>query len=131
MLMVAAAWFQIFCSKQLSWKTLMCSLNQHDTLKTMFHQLSCLFDKTEPTVSYYFRFNITNLCFHFFVHFLGVIACGTKSDSLSPSSLSLPLSVAKCCCRFFLNVLPADSFFCFPLGDLVCLSTEPTSNKKL
>ena len=56
------------------------------------------------------RFNFTKLQLPFFVRFLGVIACGTKSDWLSLSSMSLPLSVANCCCRFFLNILPTDSF---------------------
>ena len=70
------------------------------------------------------RFNFTNFHLPFFVRFLDVIACGTKSEWLSPSSLSLPLSVAKCC-RFFLNVLSADYFFCFLFDDLGCLSSEP------
>ena len=70
-------------------------------------------------------FNFANLHLPFFIRFLGVIACCTRSDWLSPSLLSLPLSVAKCFCRFFLNILPADSFFYFPFDDLGCLSTEP------
>ena len=68
-------------------------------------------------------FNCTNLHLPFFKRFLGVITCGTKSYWLSLSSLSLPLSVTKCC-RFFLKILPADSFFCFHFDDLGCLSTE-------
>ena len=75
------------------------------------------------------RFNFTNLHLPFFVRFVGVIACGNKSDWSSPSSLSFPLSVDKCCCRFFLNILPADSFFCFGFDDLGCLSIEPVKKK--
>ena len=70
------------------------------------------------------RFNFTNLHLPFFVRFLGVIACSTKSDRSSPSSLSLPLSVTKCCCRFCLNILPV-SFWWFGL------SLYWTCNKKL
>ena len=75
------------------------------------------------------RFNFTNLHLPFFVRFLGVIACGSKSDWVSPSWLSLPLSVDKCCCWFFLNILPADSFFWFRFDDLGCLSIEPVIKK--
>ena len=44
---------QLLCTKQLSWKIYMSSLNQDDIVKTTVHQLTCRFDKTEPTVSYY------------------------------------------------------------------------------
>ena len=45
--------FQLRCTKQLSWEILMSSLNQHDTVKTTFLQLFCIFDRTKSTVSYY------------------------------------------------------------------------------
>ena len=44
--------FHLFCTKQLLWKILMSSPNQHDTVKTMFCQLTGTFGRTEPTVSY-------------------------------------------------------------------------------
>ena len=38
---------QLLCTKQLSWKIYMSSLNQDDIVKTTVHQLTCRFDKTE------------------------------------------------------------------------------------
>ena len=50
---VLYATHSLLCTKQLSWKIFMSSLNQHDTVKVMCHQLPCTFGRTKPTVSYY------------------------------------------------------------------------------